>query len=177
MLNPQGFRHAPGSRDGCLLLVRLRQWGGALGRAHVRLDTATLPWLPSPAAEAGVQVKPLYNCRGFAPAAAATAPGGSSAQASGGSAVVPPDSMWLERWQAGVTVRRRALAVTELFVVRGRARSAEQDGHKENEEEVYPQYTWLRLPAGAAYALHTEQGCEVYMHEGDWRPEAAPATV
>ena len=34
LLNPEGFRHAPFSREGCLLFVKLRQFPG-LDRNHV----------------------------------------------------------------------------------------------------------------------------------------------
>jgi anti-sigma factor ChrR (cupin superfamily) len=46
LLNPEGFRHAPFSREGCTLLVKLRQFPGT-GRQHVALQTASLPWLDS----------------------------------------------------------------------------------------------------------------------------------
>jgi anti-sigma factor ChrR (cupin superfamily) len=43
MLNPEGFRHAPFSREGCLLFVKLRQFAG-LDRERVLLDTAEGHW-------------------------------------------------------------------------------------------------------------------------------------
>jgi anti-sigma factor ChrR (cupin superfamily) len=43
MLNPEGFRHAPFSREGCLLFVKLRQFAG-LDRERVLLATAEGPW-------------------------------------------------------------------------------------------------------------------------------------
>eukprot|EP00730_Choanoeca_flexa_P001943 TRINITY_DN10851_c0_g1_i1.p1 TRINITY_DN10851_c0_g1~~TRINITY_DN10851_c0_g1_i1.p1 ORF type:complete len:118 (+),score=7.92 TRINITY_DN10851_c0_g1_i1:246-599(+) len=45
MLNPEGYRHAPASKDGCILFVKLRQHGGD-DRKHKRLDTAAMPWEP-----------------------------------------------------------------------------------------------------------------------------------
>ena len=33
LLNPEGFRHAPFSRDGCVIFVKLRQYAGA-GRTY-----------------------------------------------------------------------------------------------------------------------------------------------
>lgn len=42
MLNPQGFRHAPGSKHGCVLFVKLRQYGG--DRQHLRIETDQMPW-------------------------------------------------------------------------------------------------------------------------------------
>ena len=43
VLNPDGTRHAPYSKDGCLLLVKLRQYPGK-ERKHVRIDTLSAPW-------------------------------------------------------------------------------------------------------------------------------------
>ena len=57
LLNPMGFRHAPFSRDGCVLFVKLCQYGGE-GRGHVVVDTKTAPWTPGEAP--GVEVMPLY---------------------------------------------------------------------------------------------------------------------
>ncbi|MDP4650442.1 MAG: cupin domain-containing protein [Haliea sp.] len=46
LLNPEGFQHAPFSRDGCLLFVKLRQYPGP-DREHVALSTQGSPWQPS----------------------------------------------------------------------------------------------------------------------------------
>ncbi|MDO8860271.1 cupin domain-containing protein [Haliea sp. E1-2-M8] len=46
LLNPEGFRHAPFSSDGCLLFVKLRQYPGA-DREHVVVATGSRPWQPS----------------------------------------------------------------------------------------------------------------------------------
>ena len=45
LLNPQGFRHAPYSRNGCLLFVKLRQYPG-MDRRHVAVNTHTMSWEP-----------------------------------------------------------------------------------------------------------------------------------
>jgi anti-sigma factor ChrR (cupin superfamily) len=60
LLNPEGFRHAPFSRGGCLLFVKLRQFAGP-GRRHVVLQTNDLEWQPG--GRAGVSIKPLYSGR------------------------------------------------------------------------------------------------------------------
>jgi anti-sigma factor ChrR (cupin superfamily) len=57
LLNPEGFRHEPFSKEGCLLFVKLRQYGGA-GRIHVATQSRDLSWEPS--ARAGILHKPLY---------------------------------------------------------------------------------------------------------------------
>jgi anti-sigma factor ChrR (cupin superfamily) len=43
MLNPEGFCHAPFSREGCVLFVKLRQYAG-LDRERVLLVTNAAPW-------------------------------------------------------------------------------------------------------------------------------------
>ncbi len=59
LLNPEGFEHAPSSRDGCVLFVKLRQYVG-LDRETVRIDTARAAWSPHPSV-GGVEVIPLYR--------------------------------------------------------------------------------------------------------------------
>ncbi len=46
LLNPEGFRHAPYSREGCTLFVKLRQYPGT-DRRHVALQTRDEPWRQS----------------------------------------------------------------------------------------------------------------------------------
>jgi anti-sigma factor ChrR (cupin superfamily) len=62
LLNPEGFRHAPFSQDGCVIFVKLRQYAGR-DRRHITLDTNTLPWQPGWAD--GVTVKSLYTQHGY----------------------------------------------------------------------------------------------------------------
>jgi anti-sigma factor ChrR (cupin superfamily) len=62
LLNPEGFRHAPFSKPGCRLLVKLRQHPGP-GRKHVALDTQAAEWQAS--AKPGVAYKLLYEQAGF----------------------------------------------------------------------------------------------------------------
>jgi anti-sigma factor ChrR (cupin superfamily) len=76
LLNPEGFRHAPFSREGCLLFVKLRQYIGA-GRQHVALHTDEMPW--QAADQLGIDIKPLYSEADFA------------------------DEMRLEKWASGVS--------------------------------------------------------------------------
>ena len=57
LLNPPGFRHAPFSRRGCTLFVKLRQFGGER-RSHVVVDTKHATWTPGPVP--GIDVLPLY---------------------------------------------------------------------------------------------------------------------
>jgi anti-sigma factor ChrR (cupin superfamily) len=62
LLNPEGFRHAPFSKNGCVLLVKLRQFAGR-ERQHVVIDTNAIAWQPT--ATAGVERKPLYRQDGY----------------------------------------------------------------------------------------------------------------
>lgn len=57
-LNPPGFRHAPFSREGCVIFVKLCQYAGA-GRHHLVVDTTTAAWRPGTVA--GVACLPLYD--------------------------------------------------------------------------------------------------------------------
>jgi anti-sigma factor ChrR (cupin superfamily) len=93
LLNPEGFRHAPFSREGCVLFVKLRQFPGR-DRRHVAIATASLAWRP--AAKVGVEVRPLYSQIGFS------------------------DSTRLERWAAGTELGRTSYPTgAEIFVVEG----------------------------------------------------------
>jgi len=62
LLNPTGFHHAPFSKEGCVLFVKLCQFAGE-GRDHVAIDTAQGGWqAPAPGVEMpGVEILPLYR--------------------------------------------------------------------------------------------------------------------
>jgi anti-sigma factor ChrR (cupin superfamily) len=93
LLNPEGYRHAPSSRDGCVLFVKLRQFPG-LDRNQVAIDTSTLDWQPG--GVDGVEIKPLYSQGGYS------------------------DSMTLERWAPGHGPARRDYPEgAEIFVLEG----------------------------------------------------------
>lgn len=62
LLNPEGFRHAPFSRPGCVLFVKLRQFPGT-DREHHVIDTNALSWQPTRID--GIDRKPLYSQAGF----------------------------------------------------------------------------------------------------------------
>ncbi len=62
LLNPEGFRHSPFSRSGCLLFVKLRQYPGR-ARQHLALDTDAMAWQPSQ--RPGISCKTLYAQAGF----------------------------------------------------------------------------------------------------------------
>ena len=93
LLNPEGFRHAPFSREGCALFVKLRQYPGRT-REHVAVVTHSVPWQMGD--RVGIDVRPLYSQAGFV------------------------DSVRLERWEAGAGLGQRSYpGGAELFVLRG----------------------------------------------------------
>jgi len=55
--NPEGFRHAPFSKEGCVLLVKLHQFQQA-DHQHICIDTNTKSWQPG---VGGLQVMPLHE--------------------------------------------------------------------------------------------------------------------
>ncbi|MGI9233908.1 MAG: cupin domain-containing protein [Woeseiaceae bacterium] len=93
LLNPEGFRHAPFSKLGCLLFVKLRQFQGR-DRQHIVVDTNVLEWQASQTP--GVSKKRLYKQSGYS------------------------DESYLERWRPhsdrGVIHYERG---AELFVLDG----------------------------------------------------------
>jgi anti-sigma factor ChrR (cupin superfamily) len=93
LLNPQGFRHAPFSKDGCVLFVKLRQFGGR-DRKHVVIDTHAMQWQAGP--RPGIDSKLLYRQDGYA------------------------DTVSIERWAAGAELGEIGHADgAELLVLEG----------------------------------------------------------
>jgi anti-sigma factor ChrR (cupin superfamily) len=136
LLNPEGFRHAPFSDEGCELFVKLRQFGGS-GREHVAIQTNQLTWKPSHAAD--IDCKELY-C-------------GPRRDPDG-----PVEAMRLERWHAGASHGERSYAGgVEILVLRGIF---------EDEFGRYGEGTWLRLPVAGAHRPFSQQGCELYVKSG-----------
>lgn len=62
LLNPDGIGHAPYSREGCTLFVKLRQYAGA-DRVRLAVDTTTGEWEAGPAR--GTWFMPLYAQDGY----------------------------------------------------------------------------------------------------------------
>ena len=62
LLNPEGFEHAPFSKEGCVLFVKLRQYPGT-ARRQVALDSKAAPWQPG--AADGVSTILLYGESGY----------------------------------------------------------------------------------------------------------------
>jgi len=92
LLNPEGFRHAPYSRNGCLLFVKLRQFPG-MDRRHVAVSTHTMSWEPL---GGGRERKVLYAQPGY------------------------QDTARLERWSADPALEELVYTRgAELFVLEG----------------------------------------------------------
>ena len=93
LLNPEGFHHAPFSKPGCTLFVKLRQFPGR-ERRHVVLDVNASEWQPG--AGSGTSEKLLYAQPGFS------------------------DVTKLERWAPGLDLGVTAYPEgAELFVLDG----------------------------------------------------------
>lgn len=82
LLNPEGFRHAPFSKPGCLLFVKLRQAAGS-ARRHCETRTDRLEWTATTIE--GIERKELAAQSEYA------------------------DSTWLERWRAGIDLGEKRL--------------------------------------------------------------------
>jgi len=100
LLNPEGFRHAPFSEPGCLILVKLRQYDGE-ARPYQRTDTNDMPWLSTD--QPGVEEKRLFQDSRF------------------------PEVTRLERWAPGASPGPRQFeGGAEFFVIEGAL--ADRDG-------------------------------------------------
>ncbi len=140
LLNPEGFRHAPFSKGGCVLFVKLRQLGGP-GRKHLAIQTAEMTWEPSQVA--GIDWKQLYS---------------HPDRRRDGDPHGTTEAMQLERWRAGASPGERNYADgVEILVLRGAF---------EDEAGRYEKGTWLRLPAGGRHSPFSSQGCELYVKTG-----------
>ena len=141
LLNPEGFRHAPFSREGTVLFVKLRQYAGE-GREHLKLDTHAVPWETGGCP--GVETKSLYADPRF------------------------PERTRLERWAPGAApgVAPRKGGV-EILVLEGALE--DESGRYEagtwlrlpdgaRHEPVSPDGCLLYLKSGAVPSLRSEPG-------------------
>ncbi|TDG13399.1 cupin [Seongchinamella unica] len=91
--NPQGFRHAPFSEEGCVILVKLHQFQDG-DREHVVVDSTSAEWRPG---LGRLQVLPLHEYQG--------------------------ESTALVRWPAGEQFQRHShFGGEEIFVISGELR-------------------------------------------------------
>ena len=136
LLNPEGFRHAPHSRQGCTVFVKLRQYGGST-RERVCLDTSHGDWGASPWAppkSGRVRALPLYRSASY------------------------PEIMQLVELAPGTRHAPRQLAAgEEIFVV---------SGELEDERGVYPEHSWLSLAPGSLFGPSSAGGAVLYVRQG-----------
>lgn len=93
LLNPEGFRHAPFSKEGCVIFVKLRQYGGS-NRQQLSIKTQDVPW--SSGSIPGSELKALYAHPDY------------------------PERMQLERWKPGTVLEHHANpSGKEIFVLEG----------------------------------------------------------
>ena len=62
LLNPEGYSHTPFSKEGGVIFVKLRQYGGE-GREQIVLSTQEMDWKDSD--NSGIYVKTLYSESGY----------------------------------------------------------------------------------------------------------------
>jgi anti-sigma factor ChrR (cupin superfamily) len=137
LLNPEGFHHAPYSRDGCLLLVKLRQFPGR-DRQHIVVDTVNIPWETT----GGREVKRLYSQPGY------------------------QDSMRLERWSPASVIGDREFSLgAELFVLRGTF--ADEHGTYDAHTWLrFPPQSRHRLRTAGGCELYVKEGGFAYLRNG-----------
>ncbi|HSD74069.1 MAG TPA: cupin domain-containing protein [Steroidobacteraceae bacterium] len=136
LLNPEGFRHAPFSRAGCLLFVKLRQFPGK-ERRHVVVTTHSIPWQATDVRERSI--KPLYRQTGFA------------------------DTTRLEHWAPGSA--RRALRYdqgAEIFVIDGSFED-EQGSHGPGTWMRLPAPSVHQAGSSEGCTLYIKEGGLVYL--------------
>ncbi len=147
LVNPEGFRHAPWSRDGCTLFVKLQQEAPAdeEDAPTIAIDTQALAWTPS--GVTGIERKLLA--------------GAPENQA----------STRLELWAPATRIESwRHPRGAEILVL---------EGSFEDDQGVYAEGSWLRLPTGAVHAPRTATGCRLLVKQGavaDLRPTTDWAT-
>lgn len=111
LLNPEGFEHAPFSEEGCVIFVKLRQYGGE-DRPQQQVKTQGGVWRPGTVD--GHEVLRLYSQDGH------------------------PETIHLERIAPGVTLPSRVVeGGEEVFVIAG-AFSDEHGTYREGTWARYP---------------------------------------
>ena len=137
LLNPEGFRHAPFSRDGCTLFVKLRQFPGA-GRRHVVTNTTGMQWRTG---SHGRSIKTLYDQTGYS------------------------DTMRLEQWPPGWAGKSSHLQGAELFVLRG-SFGDEHGTHRVHTWLRFPVGEQHRAHTDEGCLLYIKEGGLAYLRSG-----------
>ncbi len=140
LLNPEGFRHAPFSRDGCVLFVKLRQYPGR-DRLQLAINTDSVAWRQT--AVAGVRSKPLYAQDGYA------------------------DAVELQQWEAGADPGIVAYPDgAEIFVINGSF--ADENGRYTVGHWLrFPRGTQHHPHTGNGCTLYVKTGGLNYLVAGD----------
>jgi len=139
LLNPEGFRHAPFSQDGCVLFVKLRQYPG-LDRRHIAIDTNSVPWQKSRVKN--LSRKTLYEQKGYS------------------------DSVELQRWEAGADSGTIAYPEgAELFVIEG-AFSDENGSFGKGHWLRFPPGASHRLHSDAGCTMYVKKAGLKYLAPG-----------
>lgn len=139
LLHPEGFRHNPFSKPGCLLFVKLRQYPGAR-RQYVTCQIDELPWQAGE--DDGVERKCLYRQDGFS------------------------DETWLERWAPGTEVAGRAYPQgAEIFVIEG-ALDTDQGELNTHAWMRLPSGSVLHATSEQGCTLYIKRGGLGYLHAG-----------
>ncbi len=128
--NPPGSSHAPFSREGCEIFVKLRQMREE-GEPRIVRDTASAPWQR---VGPGYERIPLF-------------------EAEDGSEFVA-----MERLEAGASTEKRKLEGGEEFLL--------LEGDLDVGGAVHKAVSWVRQPAGAAYALSSTGGARFWVKRG-----------
>ncbi len=143
LLNPEGFRHAPFSKEGCVIFVKLCQYAAAgrdkAVRDKVVRDTGAMEWQPGP--NAGTWFKPLYTQLGF------------------------PERVVLVRMDPGAgPIPHQHPGGEESLVL---------EGAVEDAEGRYATGAWVRSPAGSSHAPFSRTGCTMLVRQGFLPAQAA----
>lgn len=127
--NPKGTGHAPFSKDGCIMLVKLWQMHpDDQQQLAINIHDETL-WQKR---ADGIDQLPLFEA--------------------------DYESVCMLRWPTGLTVEEQRFdGGVEYFVLAG-------SFHDQN--GVYPEGSWLRLPPGSRQTLQVDTQCTVYRKSG-----------
>ena len=129
LLNPEGFRHAPFSKEGCIIFVKLRQYPGQ-DRRHVVVDTKNTVWTD---AGDGLQTMPLYGEAEHA------------------------ETIALWQLNAGAALTLHASGGAELFLIAGDIRNTE-DRYTTGDWLRYPSGADIKLRAVDECVLYVKTG-------------------
>ncbi len=139
LLNPEGFRHAPFSKEGCVIFVKLRQYPG-LDRQQLQLPTDSIAW--SPTAIPGRSKKHLYEQQGYS------------------------DRVRLEQWDSGGEFAELEWPEgAELFVISGEF-SDEQGSYSAGSWLRLPPGSKHETTSASGVLLYIKEGGFSYLRAG-----------